>query len=421
MRERSLIPVLLTSASYYGTLAAARCLGRAGVPLTVADPSRIAPTSWSRYVQRRVRCPADFDADGFHAWLMAFGRAHPRHLVYPTSDEMAFLLSRSRDELGRHFLLYQPSLEAIFALLNKRRLWEHGRAVGLQLPDTAFPETEAEVASLGERFDFPVLLKPVTQILYERHLKGRLVETKAELPGAFAEFAREKYAKVLTDYDPTVSRPMVQALHPEAQNGIYNLSGFIDETGERFVVSGSLKVLQRPRKLGVGVCFESAPVREDLAEGLKALCKRVGYFGVFEAEFIPTPKGFLLIDFNPRFYGQMGFDIARGAALPLLAYHAARGDTAELDRHLAAAQEAAKRPARYCHRVALEVMLRAQSMSGALSRDEARQWWDWSAESTVDAVLDGDDWVPAAFELAHQFYGYARHPRAFLRSMVLNK
>ena len=51
-------PVLLTVASYYGTLAAARCLGRHGISVTVADPGYFAPASWSRFATRRLQCPA---------------------------------------------------------------------------------------------------------------------------------------------------------------------------------------------------------------------------------------------------------------------------------------------------------------------------------------------------------------------------
>jgi hypothetical protein len=51
------------------------------------------------------------------------------------------------------------------------------------------------------------------------------------------------------------------------------------------------KVLQRPRKLGVGVCFEGVPVHQELASRLLDLFKRVRYHGVFEAEFIETRGG----------------------------------------------------------------------------------------------------------------------------------
>jgi hypothetical protein len=77
------------------------------------------------------------------------------------------------------------------------------------------------------------------------------------------------------------------------------------------------KALPWPRRLGLGLCYEHAEVDPDAASKGLALCRRIGYHGAFEAELIRRAGGLLLIDFNPRFYGQMSFDIARGSPLPL--------------------------------------------------------------------------------------------------------
>ena len=63
---------------------------------------------------------------------------------------------------------------------------------------------------------------------------------------------------------------------------------------------------------------------------------RIGYFGVFEAEFIRLGDERLLIDFNPRFFGQMGFDVARGLPIVGLAYEAALGGTQRVTQLLQA-------------------------------------------------------------------------------------
>jgi hypothetical protein len=39
----------------------------------------------------------------------------------------------------------------------------------------------------------------------------------------------------------------------------------------------------------------------------------------------------------------------------------------------------------------------------------------------VDALIDSDDLVPTAVELAQLVYSSARHPRAFVRSMIFNR
>src|SRR6266436_4705611 len=85
-------PALLTMPGYGGTLAAVRCLGRAGIPVTVASEAPALPAAWSRWTTRRVRCPRPRDARAFMDWLLRFGEREPGHVLYPTSDDLAYLL-----------------------------------------------------------------------------------------------------------------------------------------------------------------------------------------------------------------------------------------------------------------------------------------------------------------------------------------
>jgi hypothetical protein len=173
---------------------------------------------------------------------------------------------------------------------------------------------------------YPLVVKPQTQVLLAPHQKGRIVNGPLELLPAVHDLLRAtRHGALLLADDPGAWRPLLQP-YIEAR-GVYSLSGFIDRTGARFVVRAARKVFQRPRRLGVGLCFEEAVVAPALASGLRALCRSVGYHGVFEAEFLEGPYGPQLIDFNPRFYGQLAFDVARGGAAPgaAPAQHAAAG------------------------------------------------------------------------------------------------
>ena len=80
-------PALLANADYYGTLAAARSLGRYGVPVTVAHENHLGAASWSRFIADSCSCPPTSDSRAFLSWLIAFGAAHPGHVLYPTSDD----------------------------------------------------------------------------------------------------------------------------------------------------------------------------------------------------------------------------------------------------------------------------------------------------------------------------------------------
>jgi D-aspartate ligase len=415
---------LLTNADYYGTLAAARSLGRYGVPVTVAHDTYLGAASWSRLIARSCTCPPTTDSRAFLDWLIEFGKSAPGQVLYPASDDAAFIYAEHRDELSQYFRLYQPPVETVYGLLNKRKLYAEAEAVGLQVPTTWYPHTDADFSQIARLARSPLVIKPVTQILFTHHRKGEVVLDPADLKARYRAFASEPYAQEVVDRDPDVGNPMVQAFHPEAGHAIYSLSGFITQEGA-FSMRGALKVLQLPRRLGGGSCFENAPVDPALAEPVVALCKRLGYFGVFEAEFIRRGAEQLLIDFNPRFYGQMGFDIARGLPLAALAYEAALGHSATVQALLNASDKwsgAHAVPPVFCHQMALNLVLRSQQVSRAMPAAEARNWRAWiQKHPTVDAVLDDEDWAPSAVDLLSRLSAYARHPRSFVRTVVLNR
>lgn len=422
MTARDRQPILLTNADYYGTLAAARNLGRAGVPVTIAEPRMLAPARWSRFATRRERCPEVGTHERFVEWLLDFGRRNPGHVLYPTSDDVAWLCSAYRSALAEYYHMFQPPAKALRQLLNKRELFAACTVVGLDAPRSFFPECDEDLHGVVERAAFPLLLKPATQVLLRGHGKGILVATPEQLAPAYHAFQRSHVASPLvTAWLPGAERPMLQAYHREATERIYSVAGFIDRTGWRVVAAASRKILQRPRKLGIGLCFEDAALEPELLDGISALCRLVGYYGVFEVEFIEVGGRKLLIDFNPRFYSQMAFECSRGLPLPLLAYEAALGHTDALS----AAETSSPLSGRvYTHRMILELLTRGQQLTGRMERSETERWRNWrraNSERTTDAVLDRDDWLPALVDVASTTYGYCRHPRAFVRSMLLDQ
>ena len=321
--------------------------------------------------------------------------------------------------------MLQPDVASIYALLNKEKLQAACARVGIDIPQTWFPRDIEEVATLSKTVPLPLLIKPQTQILFVNHIKGTQVRSADELLPAYKAFIQENaYGERVRQYDPQVGRPMLQAFHTEAAQNIYSISGFYLPEQDLYVDRGAVKVLQRPRKLGVGLCFEHAPVDAAVANKLKALCRELNYFGVFEVELIRANGKLLLIDFNPRFYGQMNFEIARSLPLPVLVYLAALG---EKDRLRQAVEAATASPssdqAAYCHRFTFELLLRAQGLSGKLSAEEVRYWKEWHqtrGTQVTDAVLDPADLLPVLVDTVSHLRGFLRHPRSFLRTMVLD-
>jgi D-aspartate ligase len=406
---------VLTTASAYGTLAAVRCLGAHGVPVVIADAQRFAPAALSRHVIRREACPAVRPIGRFLDSLLALGAREPGNVLYATSDDLAWAFAEHHATLSKYFRLFTPPFASMTTILDKRSLYATCEEVGVRTPRTWFPASEADVETVVAHARFPLIIKPRTQVFFTSMHKGVCVDTAEELRTRYFAFARNNlHASAISAPLPDIGRPMVQELF--ASQPIYSVSGFYDARGGHFVVRGARKLLQWPRQAGVGIAFEDAPVHADIAEGTRRLCDATGFFGVFEAEFVVTDDGMQLIDFNPRFFGQLGFDVARGLPSPYLVYLAATGELASLQEEVRLAQAwRPNGPMVFQHSAMIAWTRAAERLVGRLPAAVPGET-DSAATVVVDAAACGGDRVPALADSVHQFWSALYHPRSTLRA-----
>jgi D-aspartate ligase len=419
--------ILLGNANYYGTLAAVRSLGRAGVKVVTVDPSMICHSRYSRYSSQHLRCPAFEESSAWVDWLMRKARIGPRRAIYATSDAVSFALARYRNELSDDFELYQPSLDTIMSILDKGRLMQNAQAIGIETPATWFPQNGAEAAKIARDAGGTVLIKPRSQLAQRTKTKGTAIESRGQrVQSIFDNYMKDQSTKSEFAKQCAVTMtPLVQQYFPQAVANVYSLCGFREKIGGGMIMRGARKVLQQPRSIGIGLCFEPTLVDPLLAEQAKRLCERIGYYGVFELEFILAEGKAMLIDFNGRFYHQIAFDIARGMELPALAYAAATRNQAEVTR-LMAYGNSRKRDniAGFCNQFVLTTMVKMQRILRTMSRKEAARWLSWSRGShgtVIDAAKDPQDTLPAFVDVAQYLLHSLRHPRAFLRQYGLDR
>jgi D-aspartate ligase len=412
--------VLIADAKWFGTLAAVRDLGAHGIGVTLASDSWLAPARWSRYVARTVSCPSSKNASQFLGWLLRFGSAHPGHILYPTSDEVAWLVAAHSEALSRVFRLYTPRIESIARLLDKARLMEDARAAGLDVPETRVPRSASEVESSGRDVAFPLYLKPRAQVFGQNVGKGVYVENPATLLQAWvAQCGQAKYPAEVLDRVPDIHFPVLQSCVPDRER-IYTVDGFVDETAELFISLACVKILQRPRGSGPGIVFEHAETDPAIDRGLRNLFHATGFCGVFDAEFIECGGRRLLIDINPRFYNHMAFEIDRGLPLAWLAYLAAIGDRENLKLEIKKAAATPTQARTYVHRLPTALLLAAQKLARGISREDQVHWRRWISKQSgclTDPARAVGDPGPAIAEFALEAFSFLQHPRAYLRGL----
>ena len=409
-------PVLLADATWAGTLAAVRDLGGRGVPVIVAYDKVTAPARWSRYATTVARCPPSKDATAFLEWLHHFGAKTPGCVLCPTSDDVALLVASNLDSLSPLFRLFSPSRAALLAMLDKAQLAAGATQAGLKAPATWSPTDEPELRRLVDALPLPLLMKPRTQALSRMPGKTRVIHRRGEIVPTWQAIRRANVDQPALTGIPNIDLPVLQTYYAVSEK-IYTVDGFVDASGTIVGAAACVKLLQFPRRSGIGVCFEPAPLDHELLAGLERLCRTTGYRGVFDAEFLISADEKLLIDVNPRFYNHMAFEVDRGLALPWLSYVAAVGDEAALRRAVEVLPGADTASGRvYVHRFPVGVQLVAQRVSGRMTSDDLRGWRRWMAQGAgvTDPSYAREDPLPALVDAAE----WLRHPRAFLRKAV---
>jgi predicted ATP-grasp superfamily ATP-dependent carboligase len=415
------LTVLLASASAGGTIAAVRHLGAAGIDVRVISSERLCAAAWSHFTSRSYATPPECKNRSFLARLLAIGAADPGQILLPTSDQTAWLYAENASLLRQHFCLYQPPITSIRNILDKRLFAEAALSAGLAVLPNWNPQNQQEVLALAPILPYPILIKPRTHVYRVRNDKGIVVHSPDALPLEYQQYAEAEQACATPNpLIPDASLPILQQFVCTAREGVHSISGFIDRTGELFVTRRATKVLQRSQPIGVGICFESLPAEPSLSESVQNLCRALGYFGIFEVEFVQFNGRWNVIDFNPRLFSQIGMDIRRGAPLPLLACLDAAAETTALRNAVALAQRENDDAKVIFHdRFTLRASLFAKTMTARISREERAYWRTWMKENTnrsVDFAADDTDLKPGVIHALSEVYlGLKAIPR-FLRS-----
>jgi D-aspartate ligase len=412
--------VLLASASSGGTIAAVRHLGAAGFDVGVVSSHRLGAAAWSHHTARSYWAPPESDSQAFLTRLLAIGADEPGQILLPTSDETAWLYALNSAELGQYFRLVQPSTPVLQKILDKKLFAEAVIAAGLAVLPCWDPQNIDDVTRLAPTLPYPILIKPRTHVHRLRNDKGIVVHSANNLINQYQRFIdRERVRAADSHLLRDANLPILQQFVRVGSEGVHSVTGFIDRTGELFVTRAATKVFQRSQPVGVGVCFESRPPSPPLSDAVRRLCRELGYFGIFEVEFLWFDGGWAAIDFNPRLFSQVGLDIRRGMPLPLLTCLDVGGELGALREAISNAQTEQDDRTVFFDRFTLRAILLARSMTARISHEESSFWRNWikrHAANAVDFSADKSDRLPELIHMLSEIYlGVKSIPR-FLRA-----
>ena len=313
--------VLILDAASRQSLTPARCLGRAGLRLAMAEcaadcgPSQSALSFHSRYSAHNVVLPSvSTEPDAFADAVVAFVRDHPTRVVLPTADAGIAALAPRRAELAALGTRLALASDAALEIAgDKDRTLAVARELGIDYPQTVKIEGVWDLPEAIDALGFPCVLKPTMSVT--RQAAGRLyaVEVVNEVEAL----------KVVQAYLSAGASVLAQQWARGRREGVTLLIA----GGEVRAACAHVAYRTSPALGGASVLRESVPLREDVHSAAVRLATTIGLEGVCEVEFRRDAAGRpLLMEVNARLAGTIENAVHSGVDLPLMLWQWATGD-----------------------------------------------------------------------------------------------
>lgn len=311
-------PVLLLKLYYHGAIGVVRTLGRLGVPVHAIHETRRVPAARSRYLREVLEWDLDSaPGDDSLEFVLESGRrlGGPAVLVAADDTAQAFVADNAAALHEVFTFPHQPE-GLTQRLYSKRGLYELSLEHDIPAPRTAFPQNRDEALKAIEEATFPVLLKPIDKVRFERRNGISMLIARDAVE------AREGYGRF---EDPAAPNLMLQDYIPGPSSSVWVFTGYFDAHSELVFGAGGTKLRQYPTRVGT-TCFGDVRSNPEVQAVTERFVKSLGYSGVFDCGYRYDARDgrYKLLDAHPRVganfrqcVGRSGLDVMQAMYLDL--------------------------------------------------------------------------------------------------------
>ncbi|KAB7627880.1 ATP-grasp domain-containing protein [Alkalilimnicola sp. S0819] len=307
-------------------LSLVRSLGRRGVRVVRLHPNHLDAGLRSRYCAAVEPCPDLYQSETrLLEFLEGLAQRHPgRRVLIPASDDCAWFLATHRERLGTHFQLPVPARGVMERIIDKRAQYEAAEALGVPVPETWYPESQAELRELLPKLrNYPYVIKPTVA---HRWRLASMRRVSAGRKGIRVADARE----LLDAYEQLGAQArgvMLQEVIGGRDEQLYTFLGYFDRDARPLAYCLRSKIRQLP--VDFGYCTLTVTCRQPQVQTQSLrLLRGLGYHGLVGVEWKLDPRTGLykLIEINARAVNTIGIAAACGVDLPYIAYRDALGE-----------------------------------------------------------------------------------------------
>lgn len=322
--RRSQAPVLqqhhVQPAAVMGDLNLVRCLGRAGVPVTLLTPEVPNPASLSRYCRRVVPTPNPEDSleDAAAALMAVPWQEDERPCLFYQGDHDLLTASRHRDQLAERYTFLLPPPDLVEDLVDKARFLELAGRLRLPVPRSRIVEPGPGAARDIEAWGvFPCIAKPAVRTHWFR---SALVGTQG--PQKAVRIQDRAALRALAPALETHHTPLiVQECVEGGEERVVSFHAYVRPGGEVVAAFTGRKIRTLPPTFGVS-CYVEITDDERVHRLGREILDRLEFYGVLKMDFKEDARTgrLYLLEINPRFNLWHYPAAVAGANLPALVY-----------------------------------------------------------------------------------------------------
>ncbi len=292
-------------------LAVLRTLGARGVRCYVGDCDRRRHAFRSRYRYGEPIVAATPREVVLQA-VQVTSTESTQPVFIPTSDAMVLALSEHTRECPEQLLTYDAiRLGLAERAVDKKAFYDLCKIADVATPQTAFPDSPEEILSVGETYQFPLLLKPIFGHLWRDRLRGDKLLVADSM---------DTLKRHVDTFGQDCRGLMIQELIPGAEANIYVAAVYRGRTGNRDHCFVAEKTRQHPPDFG-SASLATAKYLDTIADLSWKFVEGVDYRGICGTEFKLDPRDgiYKMIEVNPR--PTLWFHLAYASGIELI--HAA--------------------------------------------------------------------------------------------------
>jgi D-aspartate ligase len=306
-------PVAVVASAGNQALAVVRGLGEQGVPVVVLHWDDNALAKDSRYVVESVKVPRpELDGEAFVDRLLALGERYAGGVLIPTTDGAVKDVARHKPALERHYRVDAPSWEVAQRYIDKRYTYEIAEQLGVPIPRTLIPTSDADVEAYAGQIMYPCLVKPRQSHLWMAHFDGKLAEVDSP------EALFESYTMAR---DVGVDVVLQERIPGPDHHGV-NHNAYRSPAGTILAECTARKIRQGPPRFGLPRVVLSTEIPEVMEPG-RRLLEALGHvgFACTEFKFDARDGRYKLLEVNGRHNLSSMLSIRAGVNFPWISYN----------------------------------------------------------------------------------------------------